>query len=111
MVDHAPMRQTKDTTRKDGNKMANRARLEAVLDALEEFELEWYEKHPEGVYTERYFNEYKEAKLKYVENYMKEYDIEVAEAEAQFIEDYENDPEVQYGWYQQDLIDMRRRER
>lgn len=33
-----------------------------------------------------------------------------AEEEEQFFEDYENDPEVQYGWYQQDLIDLRRRE-
>lgn len=31
-------------------------------------------------------------------------------AEA-FREAYESDPEVQYGWYQQDMIDMRRRER
>lgn len=27
------------------------------------------------------------------------------------IEDYENDPEVQYGWYQQDMIDLRHIER
>lgn len=31
-------------------------------------------------------------------------------AEA-FREAYESDPEVQYGWYQQDVIDMYRRER
>jgi len=36
---------------------------------------------------------------------------EAAEAEAQFIEDYENSPETQYGWAQQDLIDLRRCER
>ena len=35
---------------------------------------------------------------------------EAAEAREQFIEDYENSPETQYGWAQQDLIDMRRRE-
>jgi len=35
---------------------------------------------------------------------------QLAEAEQEFIEDYENSPEVQYGWHQQDLIDMRRRE-
>jgi hypothetical protein len=35
---------------------------------------------------------------------------ELAQAEADFIEEYENRPDVQYGWYQQDLIDMRRRE-
>lgn len=35
---------------------------------------------------------------------------EIAEAEKQFLEDYCNDPEVQYGWHQQDLIDMRHRE-
>ena len=34
-----------------------------------------------------------------------------AEEQEQFLEDYYNDSEVQYGWYQQDLIDMRRRER
>lgn len=36
---------------------------------------------------------------------------ELAEYEAQLIEDYENSPETHYGWYQQDLIDMHRRER
>lgn len=34
-----------------------------------------------------------------------------AEEEEQFLEDYYNDPEVQAGWHQQDIIDMRRRER
>ena len=33
---------------------------------------------------------------------------ELSEAEADFIEDYENDPMVNYGWHQQDIIDMRR---
>lgn len=33
-----------------------------------------------------------------------------AEEEEQWLEDYYNNPEVQYGWYQQDMIDMRRRE-
>ena len=33
-----------------------------------------------------------------------------AEEHEQFLEDYKNDLEVQYGWYQQDMIDMRRRE-
>jgi hypothetical protein len=35
---------------------------------------------------------------------------EAAEAEADFIEEYNNRPDVQYGWRQQDLIDLRRRE-
>lgn len=35
---------------------------------------------------------------------------EIAQAEADFIEEYENRPDVQYGWAQQDLIDLRRRE-
>jgi hypothetical protein len=35
---------------------------------------------------------------------------ELAEEREQFIEDYENSPETQYGWAQQDLIDLRRRE-
>lgn len=34
-----------------------------------------------------------------------------AEERQQFIEDYENRPETQYGYYQQDIIDMYRRER
>lgn len=34
----------------------------------------------------------------------------IAEDYENFLEDYENNPEVQYGWYQQDIIDMRRRE-
>ena len=33
-----------------------------------------------------------------------------AEEHEQFLEDYYNDPEIQYGWHQQDIIDMRRRE-
>ena len=40
-----------------------------------------------------------------------EYGRLVAEAHEQFIEDYENDPGVQYGWYQQDIIDSYRMER
>lgn len=35
---------------------------------------------------------------------------EVAEYEANLVDELENRPETQYGWYQQDLIDMRRRE-
>ena len=34
-----------------------------------------------------------------------------AEEHERFLEEYENDPEVNYGWYQQDIIDMCRRER
>ena len=34
-----------------------------------------------------------------------------AEEYEQFLEAYENNPEVQYGWHQQDIIDMYRRER
>ena len=33
-----------------------------------------------------------------------------AEEHERFLEDYYNSPEVQYGWHQQDMIDMRRRE-
>jgi hypothetical protein len=36
---------------------------------------------------------------------------ELSEERTQFIEDYENSPETHCGWAQQDLIDMRRRER
>lgn len=85
--------------------------LELVLDAIAEFEFDWYEEHPEGRYTEEHYNEYKAAKFEYVEQYLMDYERAAAERRKQFIEDYENDPEVQYGWYQQDLIDMRRRER
>ena len=35
----------------------------------------------------------------------------IAEENERFIEDYMNDPEVHYGWHQQDMIDLRRRER
>lgn len=35
---------------------------------------------------------------------------EIAEAHEQFLEDYYNDPEIQAGWRNQDLIEMRRRE-
>jgi len=45
------------------------------------------------------------------EQALNEWNRAQAEAEADFFEDYYNDPVVQYGWYQQDLIDMHRRER
>lgn len=35
---------------------------------------------------------------------------EIAEMKAEAIEEYENRPDVQYGWRQQDMIDLRRRE-
>jgi len=35
----------------------------------------------------------------------------IAAAQEAFMEDYENDPVVQEGWHQQDIIDMYRRER
>lgn len=101
-----------DTHKEKGrNKMTDEKRLEVTLDAIEEFELEWYEKHPEGSYTETHYNEYRAAKREFVEEYLEDYERELSYAHEQFIEDYYNDPEVQYGWYQQDLIDMRRRER
>lgn len=34
-----------------------------------------------------------------------------AEEHKRFMEDYNNNPMVQQGWHQQDLIDMHRRER
>ena len=34
-----------------------------------------------------------------------------AEEAEQKMQDYYDDPVVQYGWYQQDIIDMYRRER
>lgn len=37
--------------------------------------------------------------------------IEAAEYEAELIEELENRPETTDGWRQQDLIDLRRRER
>ena len=40
-----------------------------------------------------------------------EYDRYVAECAEARMEAYENDPTVQYGWHQQDMIDMRRYER
>lgn len=36
---------------------------------------------------------------------------EIAEAEEEFIREYESRPDVQYGWHQQDMIDLRRMER
>ena len=40
-----------------------------------------------------------------------EYYEMIAERKQRRKEEYENDPIVQYGWYQQDIIDMYRRER
>ena len=44
------------------------------------------------------------------EEALQEWENAVAERHQQFIEDYYDDPEVQYGWHQQDLIDQRRME-
>ena len=41
----------------------------------------------------------------------REYEKAWAEDGEVFLDSYYNDPEVQYGWYQQDMIDLRRRER
>ena len=90
--------------------MTEERKILLTIDACEEFEQEWYEKHPDGHYTEEHYSEYRDAKREYVREYLKDYERDIAEAQAQFIEDYESDPEVQYGWYQQDLIDLRRRE-
>lgn len=62
--------------------------LELVLDAIAEFEFDWYEKHPEGSYTEEHYNEYKAAKFEYVEQYLMDYERAAAERRVQFIEDY-----------------------
>lgn len=35
---------------------------------------------------------------------------ELAQIEADFIEEYENRPDTLYGWAQQDMIDLRKRE-
>ena len=40
-----------------------------------------------------------------------EYEIACEEEHERFLEEYENDPIVQAGWAQQDVIDMYRRER
>lgn len=40
-----------------------------------------------------------------------EWERAVAERHERFLEDYYNDAEVQYGWYQQDMIDQRWMER
>ena len=46
-----------------------------------------------------------------LEDALNEWAESTEERRRQFIEDYESDPEVQYGWYQQDMIDLRYRER
>lgn len=91
--------------------MTESKKLEVVLDAIEEFEDEWYEKHPEGKYTEEHYEEFREAKKQYIEDYLREYERDLAEYEAERLEDYYNDGEHQYGWYQQDMIDRYRMER
>lgn len=45
------------------------------------------------------------------EQALREWNRAQAEAEADFLEDYYNDPVVQYGWHQQDVIDRWRMER
>lgn len=42
---------------------------------------------------------------------LNEWEIACAEQQAQAIEDYENDPMTWEGWHQQDMIDLRYRER
>ena len=45
------------------------------------------------------------------EDALDEWDRARAAAKEKFLEDYYDNPETQYGWYQQDLIDMYRREK
>ena len=40
-----------------------------------------------------------------------EYSKAIEEEKQRFLDDYYNDPLVNYGWHQQDIIDMYRRER
>ncbi len=42
---------------------------------------------------------------------LNEWERAKAEERERFYEDYYNSPEVQYGWHQQDMIDLRMRER
>ena len=55
-----------------------------------------------------------------LEDFLEDRDIEFTEEDEEYfsverssfsMEEYESDPVVNYGWYQQDVIDMYRRER
>ena len=80
--------------------------VEKILDIIEEFEREWYAEHS-SEYTDSHYDEYRAAKVEYIEDYMRA----AEEARLEFIEEYENGPETQYGWHQQDIIDRYRMER
>lgn len=94
--------------------MKNFNELEVILDADEEFDTEWYKEHDYN-YTDNHFTEYKERKKQFIKDYLHEAEIEYFRAMEYQMEyqadDYFSRGDVQYGWYQQDMIDLRRIER
>lgn len=65
--------------------------IDRLLDILEEFENEWYEKHS-SVWTDLHYDEYRKAK----EEYLREYEREMVEREQESIVEYENSLETQF---------------
>ena len=63
--------------------------VEKILDVIADFEFVWYSEH-DSLYTDEHHSEYRQAKIEYLENYMRA----EAEAQAERIEAYENDPVV-----------------
>ena len=44
-------------------------KLELVLEAIKEFELDWYNRHPDGKYTQEHWDEYQQEKQEWIDDY------------------------------------------
>lgn len=82
-----------------------------IVEVSVDFEHEMQRRYGGSVEAEKHVFEWADEYRSLIDKTIRDYQRAEAEAQEQFLEDYYNDPEVQYGWYQQDLIDMRRRER
>ena len=81
-------------------------RLELVLEAVKEFELEWYHKHPDGKYTQEHWEEYQQEKKEWVDDWCRS----AYQAHKERVELLEEEQEHN-GFYRfQDEMEMWRRE-
>lgn len=82
-------------------------KLDLVLEVIKEFELDWYNRHPDGKYVQEHWDEYQQEKREWINEWLRA----EAEAEKERIELLEEEQE-RNGFYRfQDEMDMWRRER
>lgn len=87
--------------------MNEEQRLNTMIDAVGEFEREWYRIHPDGKYVAEHWDEYQMEKREFIDEYMRN-------AEESWDEQIEMLEEEQHknGFYVfQDMMEMYRYER